>query len=122
MQTFKHLFFLKRKKIPGQLVIQLTDICNAHCPQCGMRSTKKFQRTKLPLEDVKRIPDAAAQNGVKAVSFTGGEPFLFFDELCLLMKYAGQLGIEYIRTGTNGFFLSCFIQPLVCPSYKEVKK
>jgi MoaA/NifB/PqqE/SkfB family radical SAM enzyme len=104
MQTFKYLSFLKHEKIPGQLVIQLTDNCNAHCPQCGMRVTEKYQRTKLPLENVKRILDAAAQNGVQAVSFTGGEPFLFFDELCLLMKYAGGLGIEYIRTGTNGFF------------------
>jgi len=104
MQIFKDLFFLKGKKIPGQLVIQLTDKCNARCPQCGMRSTEKFQRTKLSLDEVKRIIDASAQNGVKAVSFTGGEPFLYFDELCLLIKYAGQLGIEYIRTGTNGFF------------------
>ena len=105
MQTYKNLFLLKRKKIPGQLVIQLTDKCNARCPQCGMRCTEKFRRTKLSLDDVRRILDAAAQNGVKAVSFTGGEPFLFLDELCQLMKYAGQLGIEYIRTGTNGFFL-----------------
>ncbi|MGD2151312.1 MAG: radical SAM protein [Desulfobacterales bacterium] len=105
MQTYRHLFLLKRKKIPGQLVIQLTDKCNARCPQCGMRCTEKFQRTKLPFDEVKRILEAAAQNGVKALSFTGGEPFLFFDELCRLMKYAGQLGIEYIRTGTNGFFL-----------------
>jgi len=104
MQLLKHLLFLTHKKIPGQLVIQVTDKCNARCPQCGMRSTEKFQRTKLSLDDVKRILDAAAQNGVKAVSFTGGEPFLYFDELCHLMKYAGQLGIEFIRTGTNGFF------------------
>jgi MoaA/NifB/PqqE/SkfB family radical SAM enzyme len=104
METFKNLSSLMRRKIPGQLVIQLTDKCNAHCPQCGMRSTEKYQRTKLPLDDVKRILVAAAQNRVQAVSFTGGEPFLFFDELCLLMKHAGQLGIEYIRTGTNGFF------------------
>jgi len=94
---------LMRKKIPGQLVIQLTDICNAHCPQCGMRSTNKFKRSRLHIDDVKRILDAAADNGVKAVSFTGGEPFLFFDDLCLLIKHAGQSGIKYIRTGTNGF-------------------
>jgi len=103
VSTKKRISILMRKKIPGQLVIQLTDICNAHCPQCGMRSTNKFKRSKLPVDDAKRILDAAVQNGVKAVSFTGGEPFLFFDELCLLIKYAGQLGIEYIRTGTNGF-------------------
>lgn len=104
MQIFKYLSFLKHKKIPGQLVIQLTDKCNACCPQCGMRVTEKYQRSKLTVDDVKLVLDAAAQNGVQAVSFTGGEPFLFLDELCLLMKYAGQLGIEYIRTGTNGFF------------------
>ena len=104
MQLFNYFSYFIHKKIPGQLVIQLTDKCNAHCPQCGMRVTENFQRTKLPLDDVKRILDASAQNGVKAVSFTGGEPFLFFDELSVLMKYAGQLGITYIRTGTNGFF------------------
>jgi len=104
MRTFKHLLLLRQKNIPGQLVIQLTDKCNALCPQCGMRSTESYQRSKLSLNDVKRILEAAAQNGVTAVSFTGGEPFLFFDELLQLMTYAGQMGIEYIRTGTNGFF------------------
>ena len=104
MQTLKHLLLLKQKKVPGQLVIQLTDKCNARCPQCGMRSTITYKRSKLAVDDIKHILDAAAKNNVTAVSFTGGEPFLFFDELCIVMKYAGQIGIEYIRTGTNGFF------------------
>jgi len=42
---------------------------------------------------------------VQAVSFTGGEPLLFVDDLVHLMKVAGTLGIPYIRTGTNGFLL-----------------
>jgi uncharacterized Fe-S cluster-containing radical SAM superfamily protein len=94
---------LLRKKVPGQLVIQLTDRCNARCPQCGMRVTQNFARTKIPTDDVKKILDKAAQRGVKVVSFTGGEPFLLLDELAELITYAGQAGIQHIRTGTNGF-------------------
>jgi MoaA/NifB/PqqE/SkfB family radical SAM enzyme len=94
---------LHRQMTPGQLVIQISDRCNALCPQCGMRMTAKYARSKISCDDIKRILDAAARNGVKVVSFTGGEPMLFFDELVALIRHAGQVGIEYIRTGTNGF-------------------
>ncbi|MDL1968608.1 MAG: glycosyltransferase [Deltaproteobacteria bacterium] len=97
---------LRCNRIPGQLVIQLTDRCNAFCPQCGMRVTKKFKRSTLSADNVKRIIDAAAQKGVNVVSFTGGEPFLFLDRLVMFIKYAGEAGIEYIRTGTNGFMFA----------------
>lgn len=80
---------LRCNRIPGQLVIQLTDRCNAFCPQCGMRVTKKFKRSTLSADIVKRIIDAAAQKGVNVVSFTGGEPCLFLDQLVMFIKYAG---------------------------------
>jgi MoaA/NifB/PqqE/SkfB family radical SAM enzyme len=94
-----------RKRVPGQLVIQITDRCNASCPQCGMRVSQDFPRTKLSLDDVKRILDSAAEKGIQVVSFTGGEPFLFPDELTQMIRHAGKAGIRYIRTGTNGYFL-----------------
>ena len=97
---------LRCNRIPGQLVIQLTDRCNAFCPQCGMRVTEKFKRSTLSTDNVKRIIDAAAQKGVKVVSFTGGEPFLLLDRLVMFIKYAGEAGIDYIRTGTNGFIFT----------------
>jgi len=102
------LINIVRKQVPGQLVIQLTDKCNATCPQCGMRVTETFERSVLSSDDVKRILDAAAQRGVRTVSFTGGEPMLFLNELAMLIKYAGNAGIDYIRTGTNGFM---FLNP-----------
>lgn len=89
--------------IPGQLVIQYTDQCNALCPQCGMRRTEPFPRSKLVMDDAKRIIDAAAQRGVQALSITGGEPLLFFDEIIELIDHATAAGIPYVRTGTNGF-------------------
>ena len=68
-----------------------------HCPQCGMRVTENFQRSRLSVEYIKRLLDAAAQKGVKIVSFTGGEPLLFLDDLVILINYAGEAGFKYIR-------------------------
>ena len=96
---------LRKKRLPGQLIIQLTDRCNAACPQCGMRKSARFSRSRLSLGQVKRIMDAAARRDVQAVSFTGGEPLLLLDDLVELINHAGAAGIKYIRTGTNGFIL-----------------
>ncbi len=70
-----------------------------------MRVTEPFARHHLPVEQVKRILEAAAARRVGAVSFTGGEPFLRSGALVELIEYAGQVGIPLIRTGTNGFWL-----------------
>ncbi|MBN2255021.1 MAG: radical SAM protein [Deltaproteobacteria bacterium] len=88
---------------PGQLVIQYTDRCNARCPQCGMRVTADFPRSKLGLDEAKKIIDAAARHGVESLSFTGGEPLLYLDDIVELLAYADKAGIKYTRTGTNGF-------------------
>lgn len=98
--------FSLNSRIPGQLVVQYTDHCNAGCPQCGMNRGQKFTRHTLGVSKTEKLLDAAAEKGIAAVSFTGGEPFLFLDELCHLISYAGKLGIKYIRTGTNGFLFT----------------
>ncbi len=90
-------------RIPGQLIIQYTDSCNATCPQCSMRKTEDFKRSKLEKEEICRIIDSAAQQNIQAISFTGGEPFIYKDELIELIKYASNKGVPLIRTGTNGY-------------------
>lgn len=99
----KTLHKIVQNRIPEQLIIQFTDHCNARCPQCGMRVTSRFERKTLKMEDMRKILDKASQKGVQVVSFTGGEPFLFPEALYEMIRYAGSLGINYIRTGTNGF-------------------
>jgi hypothetical protein len=99
----KTLGRLARGRVPGQVVIQYTDRCNASCAQCGMRASSRFQRSTMQPEQVKRLIDAMAQRGVEAISFTGGEPLLCLDDIAPLISYAGQAGIRFIRTGTNGF-------------------
>ncbi|MDD2337812.1 MAG: radical SAM protein, partial [Geobacteraceae bacterium] len=99
----RHAFRLARGRIPSQLIVQLTDSCNATCPQCGMRRNTPFRRSLLSLGDCRRSIDHAANSGVAALSLTGGEPFLHPKNLLTLIHYAGDAGIPYIRTGTNGF-------------------
>ena len=92
-----------RGRAPGQLIIQMTDKCNARCPQCEMRVTNRYERSEMSVDEMRRAIDAAAEKGMSALSFTGGEPLLMLDEMTPLMKHAGSLGIKYIRSGTNGY-------------------
>jgi len=92
--------------LPGQLIIQYTDRCNATCPQCGMRVTNRFSRSTLGLDSTKRLIEDAAERGVKAISFTGGEPLLYLHDITTLVSHARKMGIEYTRTGTNGFLFA----------------
>ena len=103
ISSLKKMGCLFKGRVPGQLVIQYTDKCNAKCPQCSMRVSKLFNRSKLDMDTDRRIIDYAVENGIHAISFTGGEPLLYFDEIVVLLKYAKDAGIRYTRTGTNGF-------------------
>jgi MoaA/NifB/PqqE/SkfB family radical SAM enzyme len=94
-----------RGRAPGQLIIQYTDKCNAACPQCDMRVSSTFTRSRLALDTAKRTIDHAAAQGVVALSITGGEPLLYLNDVAVLLKHAKQAGIKYTRTGTNGFML-----------------
>lgn len=57
----------------------------------------------MEIDEAKKIIDHAAANNVSAISFTGGEPLLYFNEITELINHASKAGIKYIRTGTNGF-------------------
>jgi len=70
-----------------------------------MRVGAPMSRSKLSLDDAKRIVDHAAANGFAAVSLTGGEPLLHIDEIVEVLRHAGRAGIRFLRTGTNGFLL-----------------
>jgi MoaA/NifB/PqqE/SkfB family radical SAM enzyme len=100
------LAFARPSRLPGQLVIQISNHCNGSCPQCGMRREAKIPRVKLPAETVRRALRDCAEHGVQAVSFTGGEPFINIPEILALLDYAGGLDIPYLRSGTNGYMFA----------------
>lgn len=109
--NFGHFTQIIKGRIPGQLIIQYTDNCNAACPQCSMRKTEAYKRSKLAKEEICKIIDSAAAQNIQALSFTGGEPFIYESELLDLIKYASEKGIPFIRTGTNGYMFKDWESP-----------
>jgi uncharacterized Fe-S cluster-containing radical SAM superfamily protein len=109
--TFSSLTSFLGGHVPGQVVIQLTDRCNARCAQCGMRVTSPFSRSTLSMERIRKIVDTMAERNMQAVSFTGGEPFLVRNRLMDCLKYAGRKHIRFIRTGTNGYMFCNHASP-----------
>jgi MoaA/NifB/PqqE/SkfB family radical SAM enzyme len=99
-QAMKPFF---KGRVPGQLIIQYTNQCNADCPQCGMKRSAAIDRNTLPTDQVKQLIDSAAEKGFQALSLTGGEPLLHLDTLLELVDHARQAGISHVRTGTNGY-------------------
>ncbi|WP_206172661.1 radical SAM protein [Acidilutibacter cellobiosedens] len=93
-------------RIPGQVVIQYTNNCNGTCPQCSMRKTETYPRSRLSEDEICKVIDSAVRQNVQAISFTGGEPFLYQDSLIRLIQYASDRNIQFIRTGTNGYMFT----------------
>lgn len=102
-QGLNYLKTISAGRSPGQLVIQMTDACNGSCPQCDMRKTNPFKRSRLAYDEIWKLVDGAVANGVESLSFTGGEVFMYEDELYEHIRYAVDAGIPLVRTGTNGF-------------------
>jgi MoaA/NifB/PqqE/SkfB family radical SAM enzyme len=91
---------------PGQLVIQITNYCNASCPQCGMKKEAPIPRFRLREAGIKNMLDQCAKQGINAVSLTGGEPFIHIDLILELLDYGARRGIRYLRSGTNGYMFA----------------
>ena len=86
-----------------KLAIVMTDKCSASCDMCCFGCTphgKMHLSTEL-MKDV--IRQAGETKSVHSVGFTGGEPFLFFDQLKECAAYAKSLGLR-VTVNTNGFW------------------
>lgn len=82
---------------PNEILFALTTNCNLNCSHCVTIKTKKNISKKVVLrflEDCKKI-------GIEKVGFTGGEPFLVPDLLCVLVKETVKHGMLFDRIMTN---------------------
>ncbi|MEI6726143.1 MAG: radical SAM protein [Actinomycetes bacterium] len=93
-------------KVPRQVVVQITDRCNAGCPHCSMRAGVSRRRSTMPIDTALSVIDHAARSGVRTISFTGGEPLLDVRQLTRYVRFAREAGIRSTRTGTNGFMFA----------------
>ena len=92
-----------------RISIELTDYCFKGCSFCYNGSNAKGNRFWLEPELVSFVQDCAA-NGLKAVSFGGGEPLQHPDIFSILTKLQGKL---FRSLTTNGLLLEQNLPQLV---------
>jgi organic radical activating enzyme len=76
--------------------------CNVRCEHCVAAGDIPDNR-KMDHDKATEIIGEMARAKVAGVSFSAGEPFLYFDEIAALVKLCGQAGI-YTRIVTNSFW------------------
>lgn len=92
----KNLNNMAINKLPSDIVIAVTYLCNSKCRMCNIWKTEKL--SVLALEEYKKLPKT-----IKEVNLTGGEPFLRPD-LVELIKLLVELNPKVrIIISTNGF-------------------
>jgi len=77
----------------------LTDRCNFKCAYC--RSLREEARGDLPIEQAKKVVRSWAEDGLKNIRFSGGEPTIY-PHIVDIVKFAKDCEIERIAISTNG--------------------
>ncbi len=92
------------------LTLVLTEKCNARCQHCFEQDSSLMnQRRNMSqidaLEYISSMHDYAKKNNSAfAVSFTGGEPFLRYNNLLELVIHSRRRGASEISCMTNGYW------------------
>lgn len=88
---------------PNTVAILTTNQCTAECDICCFNCSP-LKKEKMPLElQEKIINEAAKLPDIDTVGFSGGEPFLVFDEIIRMSRLAKKNGLRVICT-SNGFW------------------
>jgi GTP 3',8-cyclase len=90
------------------LRISVTDRCNLRCVYCIPPEGVPWQphESILTYEEILRVVNAAAKEGIREVRLTGGEPLVRKDLPDLVKMIADVPGIEDISLTTNGILLA----------------
>ncbi|MCX7747705.1 MAG: radical SAM protein [Clostridia bacterium] len=87
-----------------KLCILYTFKCTAACGHCITKSNME-RHEKLDILKAKEIMDTALEFNKKVVILSGGEVFLYYEELLELTRYAANAGLD-VLIETNGFWAS----------------
>lgn len=89
-----------------QVFLYISDKCNLLCKQC-LYKPNVIKGKVIELETAKQLLYVFRQLGAFKLTVLGGEISLYdkennYEKLISLMKYAHQIGYQYIRIDTNG--------------------
>jgi organic radical activating enzyme len=80
--------------------------CNIACRHCYNDSGPHRKADRLALETMLAIVAEMPEVGIKRLNLSGGEPFLYQDDLIALVAAGRAAGLERITIYTNGFWAS----------------
>ncbi len=104
------------------LRISVTDRCNLRCVYCMPPEgvVWKPHETILRFEEILKVVEAAAGEGVTEIRLTGGEPLVRHGIPDLVHMIAGVPGIQDISLTTNGLLLEKLAFPLAEAGLKRI--
>ena len=96
------------------LRISVTDRCNFRCVYCMPPEGLTWQphESIMRYEEIVEVAKAAAEQGVRQIRLTGGEPLVRADLPVLIGMLAQIPGIDDISLTTNGMLLEKMAQKL----------
>jgi hypothetical protein len=78
--------------------------CNVACRHCYNSSGPHAKAQRIELEAMLGIIAQMAEAGIDALNLTGGEPFLYVDDLVALIAAGRAAGLHEISIYSNGFW------------------
>jgi len=103
------------------LSIMISNKCNYKCSHC-IENSSPHELEKIPLKKIIELIDSAAcicKNEELKISFTGGEPFLEFEDLLESARTANKNKASRISCITNAYWATSYEEAL--KTLKEVK-
>lgn len=84
--------------------------CSSSCRHC-LTNSGPSRKEKIPFKWAKEYLYQAQKIGIKTIVFTGGEPFLFYDEICSLLKICNSLGLG-TQIVTNAYWADSYTRSI----------
>lgn len=90
-----------------QVCVVLTRKCNANCDICCLECSGKIEESVDIKKIINVITDLKEREAIRTVGITGGEPFLYFEELLNLLSEFKKMGMSVTFT-SNGYWGSSY--------------
>ncbi|HEX6850709.1 MAG TPA: GTP 3',8-cyclase MoaA [Candidatus Polarisedimenticolaceae bacterium] len=108
-------------RVHDDLRVSVTDRCNLRCAYCMPEEPEWFPREEiLRYEEAARLVRVAAEQGIRKVRVTGGEPLVRRDVDVFVAAVAAIPGIDDLSLTTNGVLLEKFAPRLAAAGLRRV--
>lgn len=94
---------------PTEIIFSPTNSCNLHCEHCfvartsqnlHIQSAKNFIQSCVDYDE--KTLETEKYGKIEKIGFTGGEPFLYLDFLCEIIKFSIEKELLFDQIITNG--------------------